>query len=159
MRFSLVVAAVFAAGTAALLAATALIPANTVRQAVLSEIRAVTGLEPSIRGEVAISVFPSATVSFSDVMLGDERSAQPALAANRLTAKLQLLPLLLGRIAPADMALTRPRLVIALEPDGRSNWSALMATLAGTLKPGAQQSEQIGRASCRERVENSVGGG
>jgi AsmA protein len=143
MRLSLVVAAVFAAGIAALLAATALIPADTVRQAVLSEIRAVTGLEPSIRGDVAISVFPSATVSFSDVVLGDERSAQPALAADRLTAKLQLLPLLLGRIEPADMALTRPRLVIALEPDGRSNWSGLMATLARTLKPGSPQSERV----------------
>src|SRR3954447_7729454 len=113
MRFTLVVAAVFAAGIAALVAATALIPADTVRQAVLSEIRAVTGLEPGIRGDVAVSLFPNATVSFSDVVLGDERSAHQALAADRLTAKLQLLPLLLGRIKPADIALTRPRLVIA----------------------------------------------
>jgi AsmA protein len=143
MRFSLVVAAVFAAGIAALVGATALIPADSVRQAVLSEIRAVTGLEPSIRGEVAVSVFPSATVSFSDVVLGDERSAKPALAADRLTAKLQLLPLLLGRIEPADMALTRPRLLIALEPDGRSNWSGLMATLARTLKPSSPRSERV----------------
>ena len=143
MRFSLVVAAVFAAGIAALVAATALIPADSVRQAVLSEIRAVTGLEPSIRGEVAVSVFPSATVSFSDVVLGDERSAKPALAADRLTTKLQLLPLLFGRIEPADMALTRPRLLIALEPDGRSNWSGLMATLARTLKPSSPRSERV----------------
>src|SRR5437764_4110718 len=143
MRLSLVVAAVFAAGIAALLAATALIPADTVRHAVLSEIRAVTGLEPSIRGDVAISVFPSATVSFSDVVLGDERSTSPALAADRLTTKLQLLPLLLGRIEPADMSLTRPRLLVAVQPDGRSNWSGLMATLARTLKPGSQQAGDL----------------
>ena len=143
MRLGLVIAAVFAAGIAALVAATALIPADTVRQAVFAEIRAVTGLEPSVRGEVAVSVFPSATVSFSDVVLGDGRSQKPALAADRLTTKLQLLPLLLGRIEPADMALTRPRLLIALEPDGRSNWSGLMATLARTLKPGSQQPERV----------------
>ena len=143
MRLGLVVAAVFAAGMAALLAATALIPADTVRQAVVAQIRAVTGLEPSIRGEVAISVFPSATVSFADVVLGDERSALPALAADRLSAKLKLLPLLLGGTNPADMALTRARLVIALEPDGRSNWSGLMGTLARTLKPDSPQSERV----------------
>src|SRR5205085_10737595 len=119
--------------------APARIRAEPVRRAVLSESRAVTGLEPSIRGDVAISVFPSATVSFSDVVLGDERSAQPALAADRLTAKLQLLPLLLGRIEPADMSLTRPRLLIAVQPDGRSNWSGLMAALARTLKPSLLQ--------------------
>jgi AsmA protein len=143
MRLGFVVAAVFAAGMLALLAATALIPADTVRHAVIAEIRAVTGLEPTIRGDVAVSVFPSATVSFSDVILGDERGANPALAADRLTTKLQLLPLLLGRIEPADMALMRPRLLIAVEPDGRSNWSGLMATLARTLTPGSQQSERV----------------
>ena len=77
MRLGLVVAAVFAAGIAALVAATALIPADTVRRAVVAEIRAITGLEPTIRGDVAVSVFPSATVSFSDVVLGDERSEDP----------------------------------------------------------------------------------
>src|SRR5205814_10089803 len=89
------------------------------------------------------SVYPSAAVSFHDVILGDERGTNPALAADRLTTKLQLLPLLLGRIEPADMALTRPRLLIAVEPDGRSNWSGLMATLARTLTPGAQRSENV----------------
>ena len=143
MRLSLVVAAVFAAGIGALIGAAALIPAETVRHAVIAEISAVTGLEPAIRGDVSVSLFPSATVSFSDVTLGDERSASPALAADRLTAKLQLLPLLFGRIEPADMSLTRPRLVIVVEPDGRSNWSGLVATLARTLKPGPQQSEQL----------------
>lgn len=142
MRLSLVIAAVFAAGIAALVGAAALIPAETVRQAVIAEIRAVTGLEPTIRGDVKVSVFPSAMVSFSDVALGDERSS-PALAADRLTAKLRLLPLLIGHIEPADMSLTRPRLTVALEPDGRSNWSGLMATLARTLKPGAQQTEHV----------------
>ena len=143
VRLSLAIAAVFAAGIGALVAASAFIPAETVRHAVVANIRAATGLEPIIRGDVTVSLFPRAMVSFSDVALGDERSASPALAADRLSAKLRLLPLLLGRIEPADMSLARPRLVIALEPDGRMNWSSLMATLARTLKPGAQQSEHV----------------
>ena len=143
MRLSLVIAAVFAAGIGALVAASTLIPTETVRSAVIAEIRAVTGLEPTVRGEVTVSLFPTAMVSFSDVVLGDASAAEPALAADRLTAKLQLLPLLVGRIEPADMSLTRPRITVRLEPDGRSNWSNLMATLARTLKPGTPQAERV----------------
>ncbi|MGB9368578.1 MAG: AsmA-like C-terminal region-containing protein, partial [Xanthobacteraceae bacterium] len=44
-------------------------------------------------------------------------------------------------IEPADLTLTRPRLLVEVEPDGRSNWSGLMATLARTLKPRARETE------------------
>jgi AsmA protein len=138
IRLSLVVAAVCAAGIGALVAAAAVIPTAKVRSAVISEIRNVTGLEPTVRGEVTVSLFPTAMVSFSDVVLGDVRDGDPALSADRLTAKLQLLPLLIGNIEPADVSLTRPRIIVRVEPDGRSNWSNLLATLARTLKPGVQ---------------------
>ena len=81
-------------------------------------------------------------VSFTDVLLGDESDASPAMVAERLTAKLRLLPLLIGHIEAADLSLTRPRLTVRVEPDGRSNWSRLLATLARTLKPGARESER-----------------
>jgi len=143
MRLSLVIAAVFAAGIGALVAAAKLVPTETVRSAVIAQIRGVTGLEPQVRGDVTVSLFPTAMVSFSDVVLGDATAAEPALVADRLTAKLQLLPLLVGNIEPADISLTRPRITVRLEPDGRSNWSNLMATLARTLKPGAPQAQRV----------------
>jgi AsmA protein len=142
-RLSLVLVAVLAAGLAALVAASAFIPAEKVRTAVIAEIRSTTGLEPRVRGEVTVSLFPTARVSFSDVTLGDDRDAPPALAADRLVATLRLLPLLIGQIETADVALTRPRLTINLEADGRSNWSSVIATLARTLKPGAKPSEHV----------------
>jgi len=142
LRLSVAIAAVLAAGIAALIVASRLIPPDRVRQAVVTEIRAATGFEPAIRGDVTVSLFPRAMVSFSDVTLADEH-ARPALAADRLTAKLALLPLLIGKIEPDDLALTRPRISIAVEPDGHSNWSGLMATLARTLKPRSQQAEPM----------------
>jgi len=145
LRLSLVIAAVFAAGIGALVAASALIPTESVRSAVIAEIRTVTGLEPTIRGDITVSLFPSAMVSFTDVVLGDVSGQVPdsALSADRLTAKLQLLPLLVGSIQPADMSLTRPHITVRLEPDGRSNWSNLMATLARTLRPGTPQAQRV----------------
>jgi AsmA protein len=143
MRLSLVIAAVFAAGIGALVAASKLVPTETVRTAVIAQIRSVTGLEPVVRGAVTVSLFPTAMVSFSDVVLGDAGATEPALSADRLTAKLQLLPLLVGNVEPADMSLTRPRITVRLEPDGRSNWSNLIATLARTLKPGTPQAQRV----------------
>jgi len=142
LRLSLAIAAVLAAGIAALIVASRLIPPDRVRQAVLAEIRTATGLEPAIGGDATVSLFPTAMVSFSDVTLGDERGA-PALAADRLTLKLAVLPLLIGRIEPADLSLTRPRVTVAVEPDGRSNWSGLMATLARALKPGSERAGAV----------------
>ena len=143
IRLSVVIAAVFAAGIAVLLATTAFIPAETVRSAVTSEIRSATGLEPVFRGDVTVSLFPTAMVTFSDVVLTDERNGSAALTADRMTARLRLLSLLMGRVEPADVSLTRANLSVTIDPDGRTNWSGLLATLARTLKPGRPESERV----------------
>jgi AsmA protein len=134
-RLVLAVALVVAAGFAVLVAAVVLIPADRVREAVQAEIRAVTGLEPVLRGNVSVSLFPSGAVSFDDVVLGDNSTGQTALSADLLTARLRFFPLLTGRIEIADVALERPRISVTFDAEGRSNWSPLIATLARALKP------------------------
>ena len=74
---------------------------------------------------MAVSLFPTGSVSFADVTLGDD-AAEPALTADRLTARLRFFPLLIGRIEIADVSLMRPRIIVTFEPDGRSNWSGLI---------------------------------
>jgi AsmA protein len=130
-RLGIASVAVVAAGIGALVVAPLFIRADSVREAVTAEIRSVTGLAPIVRGDTAVSLFPKGTVSFTDVVLGE--GERPALAAQRLTANLRLLPLLIGRIEIADIALEQPHIAVQVEPDGRSNWSALVAALARTL--------------------------
>jgi len=72
-RLGLGVAFVGVVAFAALAAMSYLIPADNVRDAVKAEIRAVTGLDPQVRGATSISLFPTGTVSFADVALGDDR--------------------------------------------------------------------------------------
>jgi AsmA protein len=127
-RLGLVLLAMIAVGTGALVAAGHLISAGAVRQQVLSEIRAVTGLNPTLRGEPSVSLFPFGSVSFADVELGDGK--RPALTAERLTARLRFFPLLIGRVEIADVALERPIIALDLEPNGKSNWSGLIEALA-----------------------------
>jgi AsmA protein len=136
------VAALAAVGIAAVAAMPFLIRAEAVRDAVSAEIRFVTGLDPVLRGDVSVSLFPTGAANFSDVVLSGEHTGSPALAAERLTTRLRFLPLLLGRIEVADVTLLRPKIVINVEAAGRSNWSALVDTLTRTLKPGADKSER-----------------
>jgi AsmA protein len=131
------VLAVIAAGTGVFAAARYLISADAVRPLVLSEIRAVTGLNPVLRGEPSVSLFPFGSINFADVVLGDAK--RPALTAERLTARLRFFPLLLGRVEIADVALERPIIAIDLEAGGKSNWSGLIEALTRNQTMDAQR--------------------
>jgi AsmA protein len=137
-RLGFGLAAVAAAGIATLAAVPLFVPADVVRDSVQSELRTVTGLDLTLRGDVVVSLFPIGSVRFSDVTLSSNRASQPALVAERLRAHLRFLPLLLGRIEVADVALIHPRILVDIDTSGHSNWSALLETLTRALKPDAE---------------------
>ena len=134
-RLGFALLAAFAAAAGVLAAAGYLISADSVRSQALREIRGATGLEPVLRGAATVALFPNGSVSFDDVVLGDANN--PALAAERLTARLRFFPLLIGRVEIADVSLERPTIAVELEDGGGSNWSGLIAGLARSQKPGA----------------------
>jgi AsmA protein len=111
-------------------------PADAVREAVKAEIRAVTGLDPVLRGGTSVSLFPTGKVSFDDVSLGDNRTGAPALTAERVVARLRFFPFLTGRVEIADVSLIRPTIAVIFNADRSSNWSGHIETLANNLKPG-----------------------
>jgi len=132
-RLGFVLLAVIAAAAGVLVAANFFISADTVRQQAMDEIRTVTGLNPTLRGEATVSLFPSGSVSFADVVLGDAK--EPALTAERLTARLRFFPLLIGRVEIADVALERPTIAVDVDTHGLSNWSGLIEALARSQTP------------------------
>src|SRR5258707_9745990 len=117
-RLGLGVAALAAAIFAGLVILSLLIPADTVRDSIKAEIRAVTGLDPVLGGDVAVSLFPNSTVVFDQVALGDNRGGEPAMTVEQLVVRLRFFPLLIGRIEIADVSLVRPTITIAFLPDG-----------------------------------------
>jgi AsmA protein len=135
-RLGFVVVALAAVGIGALVILPFLMSADVVREAVKAEIRAVTGLDPVLRGGTSVSLFPSGAVSFDDVMLGDNRTGAPALTAEHVVARLRFFPFLAGRIEIADVSLVRPTIAIIFNADHSSNWSGHIETLARNLKPG-----------------------
>jgi AsmA protein len=151
--------AAIAVGAGVLTTAGYLISPDSVRRQVSSEVRAVTGLHPILRGQTSVTLFPSGNVSFGDVVLGDAK--RPALTAERLTARLRFFPLLVGRVEIADVSLERPTIAVDLEKDGGSNWSGLIKALARGQKPNAQRAAAFseiriknGTVMVRNKVQN-----
>ena len=134
-RLAVAVAAVIAAALLTLVAVSFLIPASTVRDAVANQIQTVTGLNPILRGDVSVSLFPSGTASFRNVLLGDDRTGQPAVVADELKARLRYFPLFAGRIEIADVTLVRPTITVNFATDGQTNWAGLVESLARALAP------------------------
>lgn len=134
-RLAIASAAVLGLGMSALVVAAWLIPAERVRDALQSELRA-AGIELAAQGSVSVSLFPSSTITIGEVELkGDD--PMPPLVSERLIGRLRLLPLLIGRFEIADIELIQPRITVILGGDGRSNWSGLLTRLSASLNAGA----------------------
>lgn len=136
-RLGTPIAALLGVTLIALIATSWLINRDALRKAVEAQIRDVTGLELSVAGNIDISVLPASYISFHDVGLKDGGTSDPALHVDVLTANLRLLPLLLQRFEIADLTLLRPHIHVSLKPDGESNWTPFIQTIARTMKPGA----------------------
>ena len=134
-RLAIAAAALVAAAFVTLVGLSFLIPTDAVRDAVKKEIQTVTGVSPTLRGTVSVSLFPHARVTFRDVVLGDPGDAAPPLTSAELTARLRYFPLLAGRIEIADVTLVQPTAIVTLSPDGRSNWSKLIRSFAHAVEP------------------------
>src|SRR3954447_26731656 len=136
-RLGIPVAAIVLACFAALAAVSLFMPFDTVRDAAKAEIRNVTGLDVVLRGDVDVSLFPTGSITFDNVTLGEDTN--PVLAADQLIARLRFIPLLTGRIEISDIALIRPRIKVSYDRDGRSNWAATIEALARALGPKANR--------------------
>ena len=137
-RLGILIPALAAVAVGALLILPFLMPPEAVRDAVKAEIRAVTGLDPVLRGATSVSLFPTGTVNFDDVSLGEDHAGAPALTAEHVVAHLRFFPFLIGRIEIADISLVHPTIAIIFNADRSSNWSGHIDTLAKNLvsRPG-----------------------
>jgi AsmA protein len=136
-RLGTPIAALLGVALIGLVATSWFINRDALRASVEAQIRAVTGLDLVIKGTIDVSVFPASYVSFHDVGLKGSAAADPALSVDVLTANLRLVPLLLQRFEIADVMMLRPHIRVVRTPDGESNWTPFIDTIARTMKPGA----------------------
>jgi AsmA protein len=136
-RLGMPIVAVLCVAVMGLIAMSWFLNRDALREAVEAQIRAVTGLDLVVNGNIEVSVFPGSYVSFHDVGLKGGGEVDPALAVDVLTANLRLLPLLLQRFEIADVMMLRPHIRVSRAANGESNWADFIETLTRTMKPGA----------------------
>src|SRR6476646_7347257 len=153
-RLGMPMAALLAVALVGLIATSWFLNRDALRAAVEAQIRAVTGLDLVVAGHIDVSVFPGSYVSFHDVGLKGGGTSDPALQVDGLTANLRLLPLLLQRFEIADLTLLRPRIHVSLKPDGESNWTPFIQTIARTMKPGADNQVSFSEIRIQDGVLN-----
>lgn len=137
-RLGLPIAAILGVVLAGLASISLLLDRDALRQAVETQIRAVTGLDLVVNGGIDVSVFPQSRVVFHSVGLKGGGATDAALSVDTMVANLRLLPLLMQRFQIADVILTRPQIRVVREIDGSSNWTPFIETLTRTVKPGAE---------------------
>jgi AsmA protein len=137
-RLGVPVAAFFGMALVGLIGTSWFLNRDALREAVEAQIRAVTGLEFVVNGQIDVSVFPGSYVSFHDVGLKGGATADPALRVDVLTANLRLLPLLLRRFEIADVMMLRPHIHVVRDGSGESNWTPFMDTIVRAMKPDAE---------------------
>jgi len=162
-RLGVPIAALLAAALAGLIGVSWLIDKNAVRLAVENQIRAATGLELAINGDVSVSVFPGSSITLRDVGLkgaAPRNSNDEPLNVEEITANLRLMPLLMQRYEIADVTLQHPRINVK-RSDGHSNWTPIVETLARTIKPGVDSPVSFSEIRIKDGVltyANDAGG-
>src|ERR1700723_3307804 len=137
-RLGMPIAALLGGALTVLIAMSWLLNRDDLRDAVEAQIRAVTGLDLVVHGNIDVTVFPGSYVSFHDVGLKGGATADPALRVDVLTANLRLLPLLLQRFEIADVMMLRPHIRVVRDINGDSNWTPFVGRITHTMKPGAE---------------------
>jgi AsmA protein len=149
-RLAIAAAALIAAVLVSVIGVYLLLPAASVRDAVKAEIRGATGLDPVLGDDISLSLFPSGSVRFRNVVLANQPSGEPAVAADELVARLRYFPLLAGRIEIADVTLVRPTIKVAFSAAGESNWSGLISSLARALAPQSERAPTFSEIGIQE---------
>ncbi|HSV27906.1 MAG TPA: AsmA family protein, partial [Candidatus Omnitrophota bacterium] len=102
----------------------ALIDWSRYREDIATRIEKATGRDVDIAGDVGLRLLPSPAFTAERITIGNipEAGDQPFAAADSLSIRLRLLPLLTGKVAVESLVLDRPAVHLLRLPDGRANW-------------------------------------
>ncbi|MFZ1990594.1 MAG: AsmA family protein [Alphaproteobacteria bacterium] len=115
---------VIVAAIAALLIVPSLIDWNGYRASIEREASRLAGRPVTIKGDIGLHMLPSPGFALGDVTIADPKNkTAPLLNAKQIDASLAWLPLFVGRIEFAQLALIDPVIRIQITKSGTANWS------------------------------------
>lgn len=111
----------------ALFALPLFIPSDTVKAELVSRLEAATGRDVRIDGPVSISVLPTARLSAKGVGLAGLTEDSEAFSVDSVSFGLSLIPLISGNVEINAVTIEKPRIVVAFDKNGKSNWTGAPA--------------------------------
>jgi len=133
-RLAVVVLAVVAIIGAIAVAVPFLISSEAVKKRISDQITHWTGRTFTFEGDAKLRLFPYLTVRLQDARLANPggRNGEPFIAAANMTGKVEILPLLMGRLEFAEFRLASPTINLDVDASGAPNW-VLDQGVVGTL--------------------------
>ncbi|WP_421724734.1 AsmA family protein [Bauldia sp.] len=122
-------------------AAPFIISTDLVKRQITDQIAYWTGRDFTFRGEPSISLYPYLTVRLREATLAnpDGDDAEPFMDIETMTGKIELLPLLTGRIEFARFRLSNPRINLRTDPQGRGNWILDQGVIGTQISKGDKE--------------------
>lgn len=101
-----------------------LIPVETYKEQIATQVREATGREFVMAGDISLSILPDAALEVNDVTFGNAEGgrADSMATLKQLQVDVQLLPLLSGELAIDRFILVEPQINLEVLPDGSGNW-------------------------------------
>lgn len=156
-RLAVIVLAIVAVIGAVAVAVPFLISSDAVKKRISDQITYFTGRTFTFAGDAKLRVFPYLTVRLQDVKLANPDGKGAFISAGQMTGKLEILPLLAGRLEFAEFRLVDPKIALAVDADGRPNW-VLDQGVVGTLaSKGDSELPQDDPAPPSPRADISLG--
>ncbi len=108
----------------AALVAPQFVPLDTVKDQITAQVKAATGRDLSIDGDIHLSFLPNAEIDIDGMTLANAPGGEAAsmVRLGGLRVKLRLLPLLTGSVEIARFVLVDPVINLEVDADGRANW-------------------------------------
>lgn len=91
----------------------------------------ILGRQVTVNGDASARLLPFPSVTFHDVSVAGAHPDEPSVTAETFSMDAELAPFLRGEVLIFDMRLVRPRIEIAIADDGKVDWAAPAAGLAG----------------------------
>ncbi|WP_421722792.1 AsmA family protein [Bauldia sp.] len=105
-----------------LLALPLFISSDAVKNELIARIEAATGQPVRIDGPVSVSVLPTASLSAEGIGFGAADGGSEAFTVDSVAFGLSLIPLISGEVEIDAVTIERPRIVVAVDETGATNW-------------------------------------
>ncbi len=116
-----------------------LVSADFFKQRIADRIAELTGRAVTLNGDPSLSIYPHLAVSVGDLTIANREGMgdDPFIAAETVTTRLRVLPLLIGRVELDEFDLAQPRIHLVVDDKGNTNWRVPQTDVTAAATPPA----------------------